>query len=295
MTDERRTGRPNRIAIVGVGLLGGSLAAALRRAWPDVTITGVDRGRRPPRRVAPLDAYATDLGLVADADVVVLAAPVDANLALLPAVARLVGADATITDVGSTKRAIVARARELSVHRQFVGGHPMAGLAVSGARHATAGLFEHAPWALTPGRAGRVHVHRVRRLAEAVGAKPFAMSAAEHDRIVAFVSHLPQVIVSCLMKSVGEVVGHPGLVMSGGGLYDTTRLATSDGRLWAAILEQNQDEVRRALAAFGRELRAVERALQAPGSVERLFEDARRWRQRLERSRGRRHSTGSGG
>lgn len=285
MTERMGVGRPRRVAIVGVGLIGGSLAAALKRAHPDLSVVGVDRARRPDRALVPLDDYGRSLRGVAGAELIVLAAPVDVNLAILAEVARHADASATITDVGSTKRVILTHAKALGLADRFVGGHPMAGLAVSGVRHATPTLFLDAPWILTPFAAtGRRHVSAVKRLVAAIGARPVTMDAVEHDRVLAYVSHLPQLVVTCLMRSVGDAVGVRGVALSGAGLFDTTRLASSDARLWAAILAQNADQVVPALRHYRRSLATLERRLRSPTALRAAFEAAQRWRVQLERA-----------
>lgn len=291
MTERLRFLGPRRVAIVGIGLIGGSLAAALKQSRPDVMVVGIDRGRRPGAALVPLDGFGRSLRDVADADLVVLAAPVDVNLAVLAEVARYADPAATITDVGSTKRAIVRHARSLGLAGRFVGGHPMAGLAVSGVRHATPGLFQGAPWILTPG-AGTPsrHLSRVTRLVKAVGGRPVNMAANLHDRALAYVSHLPQLLASCLMRSVGEAVGERGVAVSGTGLFDTTRLASSDAGLWTAILAQNADEVVPALRRYRRAIADIERRLRSPEDLRELFDAAQRWRAVLERSHRQRHS-----
>lgn len=291
MTERPRFLGPRRVAIIGIGLIGGSLAAALKHSRPDVTVVGIDRGRRPGASLVPLDGFGRSLRGVADADLIVLAAPVDVNIAVLEEVARYADPAATITDVGSTKRAIVRHARSLGLTRRFVGGHPMAGLAVSGVRHATPRLFHDAPWILTPSAGTpRRHLARVTRLVKAVGGRPVNMAVDAHDRALAYVSHLPQLLASCLMREVGEAVGARGLRVGGTGLFDTTRLASSDAGLWTAILAQNADEVVPALRRYRQAIARIERRLRSPQDLGQLFDAAQRWRTVFERAHRQRRS-----
>jgi prephenate dehydrogenase len=133
-----------RVAVVGLGLIGGSIALAVRRAWPSVVVTGVDSGEviDRARSLGAVDAASTDLVIVSEASLVVLAAPVRQNIGRLLELPRLVRPSAVVTDVGSTKRAIVEAARQVGGEVTFVGGHPLAGATASGIEHASADLFD---------------------------------------------------------------------------------------------------------------------------------------------------------
>jgi len=177
------------------------------------------------------------------------------NLALLREASRLARPGLVITDVGSVKQPICAAAARLRL-RGFVGGHPLAGTERSGFDASSATLFEGRYWILAPGpgteRAARV----VAGLARAVGARPVRLRPAEHDRVVAFLSHLPQLVAWALFDAVrADRVGGRHLDIAGPGFRDMTRLARSPRALWRQILAQNRTEVRRALNAFRRVLR----------------------------------------
>jgi prephenate dehydrogenase/GNAT superfamily N-acetyltransferase len=276
-----------RVFLAGCGLVGGSLGLVIRALWPDARVTILDPAA--PETVRQHFTLATSPADAADADLIVLGAPVGENTHLLEVLAPHAGPDAVITDVGSTKRAIVDHARRVPCRAVFVGGHPMAGSAHSGFAHASAGLFASRPWILTPDTAHGPSPARVGRalasltqLVCAVGARPVVMSATEHDRLVAYISHLPQLLSSSLMSTVGRAVQHDGLQFSGPGLLDMTRLAASAPALWQDIFAANADFVEEALTA----LRAL---LPSPGvlganadATEPLLRDGRRWRQALE-------------
>jgi prephenate dehydrogenase len=251
------------VAIIGLGLIGGSLARALTRAgWK---VTGYDRSATlaAARRARALFAKADSVDeAVAAAPLVILAAPPEANRSVLRAVARAAGPRTVITDVGSAKRGIVGDAERLSLNG-FVGGHPMAGTTGSGFTGSSAELFRGRPWILTPTRTTAPFALRaVRALALAVGAVPVSMDAAAHDRAMAFLSHVPQ-LVSWALLEAGREDGVAGkhLAVAGPGFKDMTRLAASPQGVWREILKENRGEVRRALAAFRRALRAVEHAM----------------------------------
>ncbi len=246
------------VAIAGLGLIGGSLARALTRAG--YRVIGHDRPAvlRAARRAGAIALAARDLrGAAAEADVVVLAAFPAANLRLLRRLARLRRADLVMTDVGGVKSAVCREAARLRL-RRFVGGHPLAGTERSGFGAGRADLFAGRAWVLTPGRAtDPAAVNVVARLARAVGGRPRFMSPREHDRAVAYLSHLPQLVAWALWAAAeGDRVAARHLDDAGPGFRDMTRLARSPRRLWRQILAQNAPEVRRALRALRRTLAA---------------------------------------
>jgi prephenate dehydrogenase len=273
------------IAIVGVGLIGGSVGLAARARWPGIDVVGVDRREalREALAYGAITRLGLDLSAVADADLVVLAAPVAKNVALVADVAALVGARTVVTDVGSTKRTIVAAARA-HAGLTFVGGHPLAGAAVSGVHAAREQLFRGRPWILTPDAAvdGAV-VERLRRFVSGLGAQPEVVDADHHDRLVAFVSHLPQLVASGLLHTIGEAVGESGLALSGPGLADTTRLASSPAEIWTEIFRSNADNVGAAVDALILLLETLRADLRSPHHVTTVFESAARWRAALRR------------
>jgi prephenate dehydrogenase len=275
-----------RIAIVGVGLIGGSVALAARKAWPSALVIGVDRSEVLEKAMVrhAVDVASPDLMIISEADLVVLATPVAGILELLPDLPRHVGTNAVITDVGSTKRKIVEAARVLPARLPFVGGHPLAGAARSGFDIARPDLFVDRPWIFTapPGESEPV-VGRLSAFVRALGARPLTLpSAAAHDRLVAFLSHLPQLTASVLMSVIGESAGDEGLALAGQGLRDTTRLASSPASVWRDVCRTNADEVGAALDQVIAELLRIRQGLADGETIERAFERANRWRERLE-------------
>jgi prephenate dehydrogenase len=221
-------------------------------------------------------------------EVVILAAPVRQNLALLDALDEHVRTPAIVTDVGSTKRAIDRQARRLPERFTFLGGHPLAGAARSGLEHARPDLFRGRPWILTHDleRASRPDAAETARekltaFVQALGAVPKIMTAAAHDRLVASLSHLPQLTASALMQVVGERAGDDGLALAGRGLADTTRLAASPPEIWKDIAATNADEIAPALDQLIAVLNDLRADLTAGDRLGELFEQARRWRERL--------------
>jgi prephenate dehydrogenase len=252
------------VAIAGLGLVGGSLARALRRKR--YRVIGIDQPAvvRRARAAGVLTAAATLEDAAATADIVVLAAPPKVNLRLVARLARIARPDLVVTDVGSVKEAICREAQRTGL-AQFVGGHPMAGTAGAGFAASSADLFESRPWILTPNGAGRAAVARVRALARAAGARPVLMTPQDHDRTMAFLSHMPQVLSWLLLASArSDAVAGRHLPLAGPGFRDMTRLAHSPRRLWREILDQNRREVERALWVLADALRRPGDILRSP-------------------------------
>ena len=273
-----------RVAVVGLGLIGGSVALAARQTWPAGLVIGVDDKPVLERAMLrhAIDVAADDPVVLAEADLVVLAAPVRANLALLADLEEHVRGAAVVTDVGSTKRDVVAAARALPSRLTFVGGHPLGGAPRSGIDHARPDLFRDRPWLFTPpdDRRGDA-LDRLRRFVAGFGAVPHVLAPDAHDRLLAFLSHVPQLAASALMRVVGDAIGEDGLALSGRGLADTTRLASSPADIWRDICATNADEIGAALDALIAELRTVRDGLTDGGTIDRTFDAAARWRAAL--------------
>lgn len=255
------------VAVVGAGLIGTSVALAAERADPGGRVVMLDRG--------------DSLDATGEADLVVLATPVDVILDLIGGQAeRLRGR--IVTDVGSTKRAIVTAAIQAGL-THFVGGHPMAGAATTGPSAARADLFDGRPWFLVPHGAAPEAVTRVRDWVSSLGARVVAFDddGTAHDRVMAAVSHVPQVASSVLMRVIGEAVGVEGLQWAGQGCRDATRLADSAASVWEGILRTNAREIRPLLLALAEQLEDAAGALEDPSATERLFSAANRHRRTI--------------
>ena len=263
------------LAIVGVGLLGGSVAKAARAAALARTVVGVGRDAARLERAlsdGALDRATTDLDAgVRGADFVLLAAPVLAIEALLERVWRAAPDGATLTDVGSTKAGIVRRAEALAAGRPlaFVGSHPMAGSEQSGYGAARADLFEGATVLVTPtdGTEPRA-LKAVTGFWEALGARVSALDPEAHDRAVAAISHLPHAVADALMDAVARFAPE-ALEFAARGFKDTTRIAASDPDMWAEIFLANRTALGASLGAFRQALATLEGAI-AGGSREEI-------------------------
>jgi prephenate dehydrogenase len=290
MAEERGGDAPGppfqRIGIVGFGLIGASIALGVRRLWPSVLIVAVDRKDviEAAMRSHAADVGGDDLVMVADTELVVLAAPVLTNIRLLSELPAHVPGEAIVTDVGSTKRDVTAAARALPARLRFIGGHPLAGAAVGGVESARADLFSGRPWILTPSSDTNGAAQAgVSSLAEALGARVHLMTPDAHDSLVAYLSHLPQLAASALMHLVGERTGAEGLALAGRGLRDTTRLASSPPDIWRDITASNQDNIARALDELIAILLELRPASDGSGkALQQTFDSAARWKRVLE-------------
>jgi prephenate dehydrogenase len=275
----------DRIAVVGLGLIGGSIAMAARAAWPRALVIGVDRNIVLEQAMVrhAIDVASEDLMIISEADLVLLATPVSEIVRLLPRLAGCVGKNAVVTDVGSTKRAVMDAARALPARLPFVGGHPLAGATRGGFEAARPDLCAGRPWLLVPAADGSTAaMEKLTAFIEGLGARPVVVaSAAEHDRALALLSHLPQLAASALMAVVGEGAGAEGLALAGRGLIDTTRLASSPADIWRDICATNADEIGPALDRLIAALQQLRDRLTAGEEIDRLFESANRWRERL--------------
>ncbi len=258
------------ITIVGVGLMGGSLALALRKYGFAGRILGVSSARtiRLALERGVIDQGATLEEAAPQSDVIYLAQPISRILEALPAAARLAPDGALVTDAGSTKAAIANRAVELFTGRSFfVGGHPMAGKAERGVEAAEADLFQGATYVLTPLDRGLPEGQVIEAFCgwlERIGTRLVVMNPEAHDRLVAFSSHLPQLASTALASVVGEqAAGSPGWRVSGGGLRDMTRLALSAYDLWRDIVLTNSPNIERALSAYIQKLEHVRENLRS--------------------------------
>jgi prephenate dehydrogenase len=280
------TGDPpifEKIGIVGLGLIGGSVALAARQLWPASLVIAVDNKDvlETAMRLHAIDVAADDPVVLAEVDIVILAAPIRQNIELLGELDQHVRQPAVVTDTGSTKRAIVAAARTLPPKFTFIGGHPLGGSAKGGLENARPDLFKGRPWLLTPTGDNGEAFEKLTAFVKALGAVPRSIDAAAHDRVLAFLSHLPQLTASALMQVVGEAVGQDGLALAGRGLADTTRLASSPSEIWRDIAATNADEIGPALDELIAVLQDLRRDLPAGDRLADVFDGAAEWRRML--------------
>lgn len=238
----------NKVAIIGTGLIGGSLALALKKKRLARVIIGISRHRstlRTAKRIGAIDVAGSSLGIINDADLVIFAAPVGVILKLAEKSAKFIKPGCIVIDVGSTKEAIVAKLEK--VFTSYVGTHPLAGSEKRGIGAACADIFSGSLCILTPTRRTPVHaVKEIKRLWEEIGAKVTFLSPKEHDRVICVVSHLPHLAAFSLMSAVPARY----LGFAAGGLKDVTRIALSDSQLWAEIFLSNGSNIVKAADLF---------------------------------------------
>jgi prephenate dehydrogenase len=241
------------VGIIGVGLIGGSFGLALRKAEFAGAILGVSSARGIDQAVerGAIDRGATLEEAAAVCDLLFLSQPISGILETLRKLDPLVRPDALVTDAGSTKQAIADEAKRSLRRCAFVGGHPMAGKELRGVAAAEADLFRGRTWVLTS-----AINHPFRNWIAAFGAREIILDAAQHDRLVAWSSHLPQ-LASTALASVLHDLAPEAASVAGPGLLDTTRLAMSSFDLWHDILETNKIEVSAALDAYIEKLRTL--------------------------------------
>lgn len=272
----------DNIAILGTGLIGGSVGLALRGARPTTTIVGYDpapgEAERAAARGAVTDVATSAAAAVAGAGIIVLAMPVDRMPAVCRSLGESVGAGAVVTDVGSAKVEVVA-AGELSFGPAFVGGHPMAGSERHGIDASDEMLFEGAWWILTPTSATSSDAYgRVLELISSCGAKPIAIEPAIHDALLARLSHVPQIASSAIVEVAASAGDRETLLgLAGNGFRDVTRIAASNPDLWVAIIKSNRASVLDALDGLGARLEDVASMVRKES-----WDDLRGW---LDRSR----------
>lgn len=283
-----------RVAVVGLGLLGGSIGLALSRSAGRWHVVGVDRDEGTVGKAiaaGAVDAGTTDIGQgVHDADLVVFATPVRTVPDLIRTAAPGMKSGAVVTDVGSTKAELCRTIPPLLPPGVvYIGGHPMAGSELKGFDAADPYLFENAVYVLTPATNDAVAMRRVLEFVEALGAQPLVLEAARHDRIVAAVSHLPHLVAAALVNAVADAAAADAqlLALAAGGFRDTTRIASGDPALWRDICMTNREPLTAMLNLFQHTLARLRGAVEA-GDDEELhaqLEAARATREQLPRHR----------
>jgi prephenate dehydrogenase len=277
--------RIDKLVVIGTGLIGGSFALALKRAKVAKRVVGVGRTQRNLTEAVRLkvidESSRNATQAVRDADLVLLAMPVGQMPAVMSAIAPHLPARAVVTDAGSTKRDVIACARRfLPGHlARFVPGHPIAGTERSGAVAAFPELYRDRNVILTPQRETTAAAMRlVKRAWEACGARVVTLNAAEHDAILAGVSHLPHIVAYALVNMLARRANAPRLFgLSAGGLRDTVRIAGSSPEMWADICVANRDALLTALEDYENELEEMRAAIDGAdvADLRRMFARAR--------------------
>jgi prephenate dehydrogenase len=276
------------VAIVGVGLIGGSLAAALKRRGVAARVIGVGRNRErleQARAAGLVDEFSTDLSDAAGrSQCVVVCTPVDRIVADVRQAAARMPAGSLVTDAGSVKGVICRELADLSAGRvTFIGSHPLAGSEKQGFEHASPTLFEERLCVLTPlANSPREQVRRLHRFWQAVGMSTCELSPQEHDAALAATSHLPHAAAAALSLTLTP----ERRPFAASGFRDTTRTAAGDPDLWTAIFLQNADALLAAMATMQERVRDLRDALERrdAASLKKLLQQAKTNRDALDQS-----------
>ncbi len=300
---------PERIAIIGLGVIGGSLGLAIKQYRPKIHVIGFDSPKvmdRARKRGAVDVSAATLKQAVENADVVFLCMPISSILSLLPRIARFVPSHAIVTDVGSVKEVVQSQAEKffktkeiprkpdqlrrspLRPMAEFIGGHPMAGSEGSGIEYADALLFQNAVYVLCPLNKKNAAAKKLASLVRSIGARVLVMGAEEHDRVAATISHLPQLLAVAMMNLTGQKnKSNPAfLQLAAGGFRDMTRIASSPFPMWNDILRYNRSQIAFVLKEMAAQLRVMNSDLfqQKPVHMQQRFRSAKSLRDAIPKS-----------
>jgi prephenate dehydrogenase len=280
----------NRVAIIGLGLVGGSVGLALHKTHAAQQVVGYDLGRGVSERACKIgaidQAYMNLADTVRDAELVILATPVGTMHALLQAIAPLLAAGTVVTDVSSTKLQVISWAEEfLPANIFFVGGHPMAGKEVSGVDVADADLFKNCIYCLTPTSHTRpVAISKVAGMVELLGARLRFLEPSEHDGLVAGVSHLPFLVATTLMNTVAQdATWNDASLLASSGFRDTTRLAAGSPEMYRDICFTNSNAIVRWLDAYATNILSLrDQIAQHDADINEIFTKSRLLRQQWQ-------------
>ena len=280
-----------RLCIIGVGLIGGSLARALREAGEVGEVIGCGRGEanlQAAVRLGVIDHYVTDPAqAVVGADVVLLAVPLGAMAAVLRVIAPHLEPDAVLTDAGSAKGSVVADVERVYGHipPHFVPGHPIAGTEQSGVEASFATLFQRRRVILTPLAETSAAAHqRIRRMWEITGAEVVDMGVRHHDAVLAATSHLPHILAYSLVDTLSRLDDRAEIFRyAAGGFRDFTRIASSDPQMWHDICVANRDQLLEMITLFVADLEHLAKSIHADDrdTVLTTFQRAKRARDNL--------------
>ncbi len=270
-----------KVVIIGTGLIGGSIGLAIKRNRLASQVIGISREFKNAQRakqIGAVDKASSTFEVVQDADLVILATPVDSIMQIALKIAPQLKADCLVIDVGSTKEKIV---KKLSLKiPNFIGCHPLAGSEKSGIKNLVGNIFPGSICVLTPSaKANKLKLNRIKKLWERMGSRVIVLSPREHDRILSFTSHLVHAVAFSLINTVPDRF----LNLSSGGLKDSTRVASSDPCLWSQIFLSNAKNLLTSISAFQTKLCDLKLALKNKdsGLIIKILTTAKRKREIL--------------
>lgn len=278
----------NTFGFIGLGLIGGSLAKALKRANPNCTIMAYTRTEHTSAMALEAKAIDTICTSPSDTafalcDMIFLCAPVGSNIEALKQLKDIVREDCILTDVGSVKTEIHVAAHELGLDGRFIGGHPMTGSEKSGFAYAVPHLFENSYYIITPSEgAPETNITAYRELAASVGAIPVVLDYRQHDFITAAISHLPHVIAASLVNTVHDLDSKEELMkmLAAGGFKDITRIASSSPEMWEQICVSNSSNISEVMDTFIAQMEDARTQMNAGNgkAINKVFEKSRDYR-----------------
>jgi len=249
----------HKVAIVGTGLIGGSLALAIKKQRLADEVIGVSRRKNTlllAKKNRSIDKGSQDINIIKDADLVILATPVSIILKLAPKISKIIKRDCIVTDVGSTKQEIVSRLERIFLN--YVGSHPLSGSEKRGILNAGPLIFKDSLCILTPTKnTDERSLSKIKQLWNLVGTKVVFLTPDAHDKILSFTSHLPHIVAFSLIGAVPRKY----FKFSATGLKDTTRIAASDSQIWCDIFLSNQKNIVRAMESFQERLSKIKSAI----------------------------------
>ena len=272
----------NKVVIIGTGLIGGSIGLALKKQHLAGQITGLSRQRenaRLAKKVGAIDRIGSSLEVVADADLVILATPIDTIIDFAGKISNKLKKDCMVIDVGSSKERIVSKLSALLPN--FLGCHPLAGSEKRGVANLQSDIFKGSICIITPTvKTNWRTLNKVMLLWKKLGADIVILSAKKHDQVLAFTSHLPHAAAFALIGSIPEQF----LSISSGGLSDTTRIAASDANLWSQIFLSNRENLLPAFSSFQKKFSALKLALKKKDakSLTKILSLAKEKREKLK-------------
>jgi prephenate dehydrogenase len=270
-----------KVAIIGTGLIGGSIALAIKKHHLAERIVGVSRHNKSlllAKKKGAIDKGSLSLDIIKDADLLILAAPVNIIIKLAPSIAKIVRKDCIVTDVGSTKEKIVASLEKRFLN--FVGSHPLAGSEKRGIINAEADIFKGSLCILTPTKnTNKKAFKKIKLLWSNASAKTIILSPSTHDNILSFVSHLPHIVAFSLISAIPKQY----LKFASTGLKDTTRIAASDSELWSEIFLSNKKNILKAIELLQDNLSRIKTSIQRKDKkrLVQILKEAKIKRQKL--------------
>lgn len=271
----------NKVVIIGTGLIGGSLGLVLKKRRLAGRVIGLSRKHKNAvlaKKIGAIDAIGLSLDAIADADLVILATPVDTIIDIGIKIAKRLKKSCIVIDVGSTKEKIVAKLSRLIPN--FIGCHPLAGSEKKGVANFNPDIFKGSICVITPSnKTGIKTLRKVKLFWQKIGAQVILLSPKKHDQVLSFTSHLPHALAFSLIACVPDKF----LNLSASGLRDTTRIAASDAGIWSQVFLSNRNNLLAALSSFQKNLKSLEFALKANNQklLKRMLTAAKHKREKL--------------